>query len=272
MNDMADRAQQRSADEHWPRRVVVTGGSSGIGLGVARAFVAVGSAVGLIARDDDRLAEAAASLAGTVEAGRDSGTAGVCTAAADVRDADALERAMRSFAERLGGIDALVVAAGVDGEMGASVGEVTAEGFREVLDVNVAGAFLTVRAALPYLRESAGASITLIGSDSGFVAVPGMLAYNASKGAIAQLTRALAVELFDAHGIRVNSVCPSIVDTPMARRGLGVESFADAPYPVQSPDDVAWSVLSLASHRSRAVNGVNLLSDFGYTGRSSFPA
>jgi dihydroanticapsin dehydrogenase len=112
----------------------------------------------------------------------------------------------------------------------------------------------------------------MVGSDSGFVAVPGMLAYNASKGALVQLTRALSYELFDEHGIRVNSVCPSIVDTPMARRGLGVESFQDAAYPVNSPDDVARTVLFLSAPESRSLNGLNLLMDFGYTARSSFPA
>jgi len=259
-----------------PRRVVITGGSSGIGLAVARAFREEGASVGLIGRDAGRLAAAAAELTGAPEsvgALADSGTSPVVrTAVADVSDDEAIARAVELLAAELGGIDAVVAAAGVDGEMGASCAEVTAASFREVLDVNVVGVFLVVQAALPHLARAEGASITIIGSDSGFVAVPGMLAYNASKGALVQLTRALAVELHDAHGIRVNSICPSIVDTPMARRGLGVESFDDAPYPVQSADEVAWAVLSLASHRSRAINGVNLLSDFGYTGRSSFPA
>lgn len=256
----------------WPRRVVITGGSSGIGLGVATAFVELGSSVGLIGRDPDRLAAAAEALADHAAPGGDGAGPRIASVPADVADEHQVGAAVRELADALGGIDALVLAAGVDGEMGASVADVTAAGFREVLDVNVLGTFLCVREALPYLGASSGASITIIGSDSGFVAVPGMLAYNASKGALAQLTRALAVELADSHGIRVNSVCPSIVDTPMARRGLGVETFDDAPYPVQTVDDVAWAVLSLASHRARAITGVNLLSDFGYTGRSSFPA
>lgn len=156
--------------------------------------------------------------------------------------------------------------------MGAAISEVTAAGFREVLEVNVLGVFLAVKAALPELRRSEDASVTIIGSDSGFVAVPGMLAYNASKGAIVQLVRAFAVELYDEDGIRVNSVAPSIVDTPMARRGLGDE-LMDAPnFPLQSAEDVAWSVAYLSSRRARAVNGTTLMSDFGYTGRSSFPA
>jgi NAD(P)-dependent dehydrogenase (short-subunit alcohol dehydrogenase family) len=252
-------------DNGLPRRVVVTGGSSGIGRAVAQYFLNAGASVGIIGRDQSRLDAAAAKLA----AAAGSEVAAVC---ADVSDEQRIRSAIDELAAKLGGIDALVAAAGTDGEMGAACEDVTAASFREVLDVNVTGTFLAVRHALPHLKRAEDASITIIGSDSGFVAVPGMLAYNASKGALVQLTRALAVELFDAHGIRTNSVCPSIVDTPMARRGLGVDTFADAAYPVQTPEDIAWTVGYLSSRHSRAVNGVNLLSDFGYTGRSSFPA
>lgn len=248
-----------------PRRVVITGGSSGVGLACARLFVDSGANVGLIGRSDVRLEAAAAAL-------RDAGEGTVFVSAADVSDEVSLKTAMDGLAHDLGGVDALVVCAGIEGEMGATVDEVTAAGFQEVLAVNVLGAFLAVQTALPHLRRATNASITLIGSDSGFVAAPGMLAYNASKGAIVQLTRALAVELFEPDGIRVNSVAPSIIDTPMARRGLGDEVMDAPDFPLQSAEDVAWSVEYLSNRRSRAVNGISLLSDFGYTGRSSFPA
>jgi len=254
-----------SGSGEFPKRVVVTGGSSGIGLAVARFFLDAGASVGIIGSDPARLDAAAADLR---RSARDS----VAAACADVRDEQRCGAAIDELAGSMGGIDALVAAAGVEGEMGAACEDVTAASFREVLDVNVVGTFLAVRHALPHLKQAEGGSVVIVGSDSGFVAVPGMLAYNASKGALVQLTRALAVELFEAHGIRVNSVCPSIVDTPMARRGLGVDSFADAAYPVQEAADIAWTVGYLSSRRSRAINGVNLLSDFGYTGRSSFPA
>jgi dihydroanticapsin dehydrogenase len=143
---------------------------------------------------------------------------------------------------------------------------------RTVQRVNVAGPFLLAKTTLPYLKARPHPTFTLIGSDSGFVAVPGMLAYNSSKGALVQLTRALSVELHEPFGVRVNSVCPSIVDTPMARDGMGIESFADVGYPVSAPEDIAWLVLSLASPRSVAVTGVSLLADYGYHARSSFPA
>ena len=260
----------QNADERvslgLPRRVAITGGASGIGLACARLFHESGAGVGLIGRSRQRLEAAAATFA------TDNGAAQVVVAEADVADEQAVAGAMDDIAHRLGGLDALVISAGIDGEMGAAVLEVSAASFREVLEVNVLGAFLAVKAALPYLRKSDAATITLIGSDSGFVAVPGMLAYNASKGAIVQLTRALAVELYDTDRIRVNSIAPSVVDTPMARRGLGDEVMDNPLFPMQSAEDIAWSVAYVASRRARAVNGQSLLSDFGYTGRSSFPA
>ena len=108
---------------------------------------------------------------------------------------------------------------------GAQVTEVTSADFRGVLGVNVLGVFHLVKAAVPHLAAASHPSVTIVGSDSGFVAVPGMLAYNASKGAFVQFRRAPSVELLDRHRIGVNSVCPSIVDTPMSRRGMEVESF-----------------------------------------------
>jgi NAD(P)-dependent dehydrogenase (short-subunit alcohol dehydrogenase family) len=249
-----------------PRRIIITGGASGIGAAVARLWAENGARVGIIVRSEESIRRA---LSGEL---RDQGHV-IEFHVADVADERAVGVAVGALATRLGGLDAVVASAGIEGEMGAALGEVTSESFRRVLDVNVLGVFHLVKHAVPHLIGAADPSITLIGSDSGFVAARGMLAYNASKGALVQLTRALAVELFDDFGIRVNSVCPSIVDTPMARRGMGIDSFDDiSEFPVNSADDIAWSVSYLASARSRAINGVNLLSDFGYSGRSSFPA
>ncbi|MFJ2619963.1 SDR family NAD(P)-dependent oxidoreductase [Glutamicibacter sp. NPDC087344] len=249
-----------------PQRVVITGGATGIGLACARLFANQGSHVGLISRSHTRLQQAATRLRG------ENDSLSVATAAADVADDAQTREAIAALADHLGGIDALVLCAGIEGEMGASIAEVTAAGFREVLEVNVLGTFNAVQSALPFLQKSTAGTVTVIGSDSGFVAVPGMLAYNASKGAAVQLVRALAVELYDDYGIRVNSVAPSIVDTPMARRGLGDAVMDHPDFPLQQPGDVAWSVAYLSSAQARAVNGQTLLSDFGYTGRSSFPA
>ncbi|NKX49163.1 SDR family oxidoreductase [Arthrobacter deserti] len=246
-------------------RVIVTGGASGIGLAAATAFLDRGAQVGIVSRTQRSIEKALDGPLGSY-AGR------VHAAVADVADDGETAAAIDELGSALGGVGAVGASAGIEGEMGAGIGEVTSAGFRRVLDVNVLGVFHLVKHALPYLVREEHASVTIIGSDSGFVATPGMLAYNASKGALVQLTRALSVELYDQHGIRVNSVCPSIVGTPMARRGVGVETFDEVPYPVNSAEDVAQSVVFLSSSSSRGINGVNLLSDFGFSARSSFPA
>lgn len=249
-----------------PQRVVITGGASGIGLATAEAFLNEGARVGIITRSQQSLD---AALHGPLSRYKDGRCHGIV---ADVADEAAMASAFKEFDSRLQGINTVVASAGIEGEMGTAVEDVTSQDFLRVLEVNVLGVFHAVKHALPFLREEQHASVTIIGSDSGFVAAPGMLAYNASKGALVQLTRALSFELFESHGIRVNSVCPSIVDTPMARRGIGVESFDDAEYPVNTPGDIARTVLFLSGKGSRAINGANILSDFGYSARSSFPA
>lgn len=255
-----------SISTELPERIIITGGASGIGAAVARLWADNGARVGIIARTEDSMNHA---LSGVLAAHHDS----IEFRLADVVDEQAVGAAVDSIAKCWGGLDAVVASAGVEGEMGAALREVTTESFRRVLDVNVLGVFHLVKHAVPHLAQAADPSITLIGSDSGFVAAREMLAYNASKGSLVQLTRALALELFDDFGIRVNSVCPSIVDTPMARRGMGIDSFDGIEeFPVNSADDIAWATAFLASSHSRAINGVNLLSDFGYSGRSSFPA
>ncbi|MCA0379067.1 MAG: SDR family oxidoreductase [Actinobacteria bacterium] len=251
-----------------PRRVAITGGASGIGLACAKLYLEAGASVGIIGRSQAKLDAAAASLADAAASGGGS----IVSVAADVADEAAMAAALSDISTRIGGLDALVVSAGVALETGLLVPEASVESFRKTLEVNVLGAFIATKAALPHLANTEAATITIIGSDSGFVAVPGMVAYNASKGAIVQLTRALAVELYETHGIRVNSVAPSIVDTPMARHDLGDELMDNPNFPLQSAEDIAWSVAYLSSRRARAVNGHTMLSDFGYTGKSSFPA
>src|SRR5438094_205659 len=189
-----------------PQRVVITGGASGIGLATAQAFLNEGARVGIISRSRQSLDDA---LQGPLSKYQDGRCHGIV---ADVADEAAMANAFKEFDTLLQGMDTVVASAGIEGEMGNPVMDVTSRNFLRVLEVNVLGVFHAVKHSLPFLTEEAHASITIIGSDSGFVAAPGMLAYNASKGALVQLTRALSFELFESQGIRVNSVCPSIVD------------------------------------------------------------
>ncbi|MEU5697206.1 SDR family oxidoreductase [Actinosynnema sp. NPDC020468] len=226
------------------KRVLITGGASGIGAACAALFRAEGARVVVLDRapgpDDVR---------------------------ADVTDEGSVAAAVATAVARLGGLDVVVGCAGVSGPVGTPLVDTSAADIATVIAVNVTGQLLLAKHTYPHL--SAGGSIVFLASDSAFVSAPGMVPYCASKGAVVSLTRALAVELT---GVRVNCVCPSIVDTPMARGDLGDDALDHADFPVQAPEDVAWQVLHLASDRSRAISGHALLADFGYSARSAFPA
>lgn len=238
---------------------LVTGAGSGIGRAVARALAAEGVRVALLDRDGAALTETA------------HGCRDAVLLVADVTVEEQVASAIRTGTRALGRLDAVVHCAGVSGPVGSSIEDVSLSDWNTVLAVNVTGAFLVLKHALPELRRRPAASVVLISSDSAFVASPGMAPYCASKGALAQFARALSVDLAGT-GVRVNTVAPSVVDTPMSRTDLGDDAFQEPAFPVQSPDEVAAHVAYLVSPRTRAVNGTTILSDFGYSARSGFPA
>lgn len=238
---------------------LITGAASGIGRAAALALAAEGVRVALLDRDGSALRETARGCADAV------------LLVADVTDEEQVADAVSSAVGELGGLDAVVCCAGISGPVGIGIDGISLADWNTVLAVNVTGPFLVLKHALPALRASAAASVVLVSSDSAFVASPGMVPYCASKGALVQFARALSVDLAGA-GIRVNTVAPSIVDTPMSRGDLGAEAFAAPEFPVQTADEVAAHIAYLVSPRARAVNGTTLLSDFGYTARSGFPA
>ncbi|WP_340682274.1 SDR family oxidoreductase [Amycolatopsis coloradensis] len=232
------------------KAVLVTGAASGIGLACVQAFLAEGARVGALDRAPvPTLAD------------------GLLALHADVTDEPSMAAAVDAVASRFGGLDVVVGCAGISGPVGTPVTETSAADFAALMAINVTGQFLLVKHAAPWLTASGG-SVVLLASDSAFTSAPGMVPYCASKGAVVAMTRALAVDL---PGVRVNCVCPSVVDTPMARGDLG-DVLDDPAFPVQAPEEVAWQVLHLASARSRAVNGQAVLADFGVSARSGFPA
>ena len=234
---------------------LVTGAGSGIGRAVARALAAEGVRVALLDRDESAVRDAARECPDSI------------VLVADVTDEEQTAAALATV-DRL---DAVVCCAGISGPVGSGIEEISLAEWNAVFSVNVTGPFLVLRHALPALRAAGAASVVLISSDSAFVASPGMVPYCSSKAALVQFARALSVDLAGT-GIRVNTVAPSVVDTPMSRGDLGDGAFEAADFPVQTADEVAAHVAYLVSPRSRAVNGTTLLSDFGYTARSGFPA
>lgn len=247
------------------RRVIVTGGSSGIGRATALAFAAEGATVGIISRDRVGI-EATLALATT------SGHS-MHSAEADITDEAGFDVAFSSLVTQLGGLDSLVHCAAISGPVGRPLDEVSVDEIRHTVDVNIVGAFIVAKSGLTHLQKATDPTFVMIGSDSAFVASPDMVVYNATKAAIVHMARSLAVE-WEPQGIRVNTVSPSIVDTPMSRGDLGLEDagFDGVDYPVLDATDVARSVLFLSSSASRGVNGHSLTMDFGYSAKSAFPA
>ncbi|WP_336648579.1 SDR family NAD(P)-dependent oxidoreductase [Microbacterium sp. MMO-10] len=241
------------------RTALVTGAAGGIGRAVAQALTAEGVRVALLDRSAEGLAETAALCAGSVPV------------VADVTDEVAVDAAMREAVASLGGLHTVVCCAGISGPVGSGIEATSLAEWQAVFAVNVTGAFLVLRSALPALRAAPAASVVLVASDSAFVASPGMAPYCASKAALVQFGRALSVDLAD-DDVRVTTVSPSIVDTPMSRGDLGDDVFSAPAFPVQGADEIAAHVVYLASPIARAVNGSGILSDFGYSARSGFPA
>ncbi len=178
---------------------LVTGGSSGIGLAIARMLHEEGHALTLAARKVERLEAAAAEL-------------GATTVAVDVRHEEECARLVATHLETHGGLDVLVNSAGVG--VAGRIGDMQTKQFDLQQSVNLRGAFLVTREALPALREAKGYVVNLA-SIAGTIPTPGLASYGAAKAALISLTRSLDREEADA-GVRVTAICPGFVDTPMA--------------------------------------------------------
>ncbi len=248
---------------------VVTGGTSGIGAAICRRFAAEGAAVALIGRDNRR----GEILVQEIQAAGGSASFIV----ADVRDAESVE-AMAGVVSRLTGhVDILVNNAGII-DFG-SVIDMSIEAWDNLMNTNVRGVFLTSKFILPMMLDAGdgrGGSVINISSNLGSVGSAGVPAYCASKGAVSQLTRAMAVEHIQ-QGVRVNALCPGTTDTPLVRaqsvdRTPEEQAAADARFRMRYPagriaqaDEIADAAVYLASDRSAFVVGAELFIDGGYT-------
>lgn len=184
---------------------LVTGGSSGLGLEIARQLMARGSLVTLLARDQTRLKAAVELLR------RETPDARVDILGVDVRDADAVERVISDLGRTSGHLDTVINSAGVLVE--GHFERLRPEDFRAVMDINLHGTVNVCRAAMPLLRASGG-TVVNVASVAGLTGVFGYTAYCSSKHALVGFTRALAFEL-EPQGIRTVLVCPGEFDSPM---------------------------------------------------------
>jgi NAD(P)-dependent dehydrogenase (short-subunit alcohol dehydrogenase family) len=182
------------------RAALVTGGSSGIGLAIARMLGDEGYDLTLASRRPERVQAAAEEL-------------GAVAVAADVGDAEDCARVVAEHRERFGRLDVLVNSAGIG--IGGTVEDLPAKHLDLQLGVNLRGLFLVTQAAIPLLRESRGWIVNLA-SIAGTLPTPGLATYGATKAAVISLTRSLNEEL-DSDGVRAVAICPGFVDTPMAQ-------------------------------------------------------
>lgn len=210
------------------KSALVTGGSSGIGFAIARMLREEGYALTLASRTPERVGAAADEL-------------GALAVAADVSREEDCERLVAAHVERHGGLDVLVNAAGIG--IAGSIGDLSTKRYDLQMDINLRGAFVVTREALPHLRAARGFVIN-IASIAGTMPTPGLSVYGASKAALIALTKSLNHEEA-ANGVRATAICPGFVDTRMAEwTGIAGEAMIQ-------PEDCAElvrTVLHLSPH------------------------
>ena len=242
---------------------LITGGNSGIGLGMAEGLAASGAAVCIWGTSEDKNTAAAAQL--RKHGGR------VLAMRCDVADESAVEAAFAETVSALGRVDACFVNAGVAGRRGvASFMEMTTEDWRRVLSVNLDGAFFTLRAAARHMvARPGGGSLVVTSSLAAVSGQPRGEHYAASKGGVISMMKALAVELA-RHGVRANAIVPGWIDTPMTERTLRWDKFVEKVLPRVpvrrwgTGDDFAGIAVYLASDASQYHTGDTFIIDGGY--------
>jgi NAD(P)-dependent dehydrogenase (short-subunit alcohol dehydrogenase family) len=240
------------------RIAVVTGGASGIGRAIVERFHTEGACVVVadISGEEVAVARALGERALAVHA--------------DVRSSTEVQAMYAAALGRFGGIDIVCNNAGIDGAI-RPLADVEEDHYERIMAINLRGVFLGIKYAIPLLRQRGGGSIINIASTAGITASPGLGVYGASKAGVIQLARSAAVEY--AHDrIRVNAICPAMIETPLvahllrtnpqdAARVLAVTPLGR----IGQPREVADVALFLASDESSYVTGVALPVDGAYT-------
>lgn len=252
---------------------MVTGAGSGIGEAAARLFAAEGARVMCADIDGDAVAAVAADIGDAARAIR-----------VDVSQPADCEAMIARTVEAFGGVDAVYANAGVAGS--GRAGDLDIDEWNRVIGINLTGVWLSVKYAIAHMVEAGGGSLVLQASVGGVIGVPGIASYAAAKAGVIGLTRQMAVD-YGPQGIRVNAICPGTVPTPLVRatyeqRG-GFSATANAPadasidelieaatvrHPIGrlgTVDDIAQTVLFLASDAASYITGQNILVDGGVT-------
>lgn len=245
---------------------IVTGGASGMGRAVALLFAAEGSRVVLADLDP----------AGAAETIAQAGERQVRFVQTDVNDESQVEALVSSTVADLGSIDILVNCAGVAAPLGVERCDLlTREGWQRTIDTNLTGTWLCIKHVAPVMMAHGGGAIVNFGSIAGVRVFPGISPYCAAKAGITALSHCAALE-YVSYGIRVNTVCPGTIDTPMIDRliaNLQAQGVQDAHTAIHTgsspmkrlgtPEEVAKAVLFLASDDASYVTGTEVYVDGG---------
>lgn len=252
----------RPATEFGSKSVVVTGGASGMGAATARRFAALGAKVFIVDRD------AVGARRVTDEIGEATMIVG------DVSQSTFCDHTIEQVIAAAGRIDVLVNCAGVI--LRADAMASSDDDWHNVMSVNVDGVFYMSRAVIPHMVREQSGVIVNFGSIWGEIGATGVVAYCASKGAVHQLTKAMALD-HATDGIRINAVAPGEVDTPMLSSGRAtpptadeLQRLADETIPMKrlaNPDEIAGVVVFLASDDASYMTGAIVPVDAGFTAR-----
>ena len=243
---------------------MVTGGGSGIGRAIASRLAADGARIAVVDINPNSAQETVDQIGGDGQA---------AAFPTDVSDSASVRKTVEAIVAKFGTIDILCNSAGLDHSI-CEITELPEETWERVLAVNAKGPFLCAKYVVPLMIRQGGGAIVNVASDLGYIVVPGLGAYCASKGALLQLTRSLAAE-YSKHNIRANAVCPTMVDTPMSRRTIATnpnpaawlkEIAAAIPLGrIGRPEEIAAVVAFLASDAASFMTGSIVAADGGRT-------
>lgn len=240
----------------------VTGASSGIGRATAELFVMRGYATAIVDRDQEAGQQVERQLR----------SSGECIfIRCDVTDDVSVRQAVEQTVKTYGRLDAAFNAAGIDGEHGKATADCSMENWSRVMAVDLTGMFSCLRYEIPQMLKVGGGAIVNCASVAGIVGAPYVPAYVAAKHGVVGLTRAAALE-YAAQKIRVNAVCPGMIDTPMSRKSMTPEITAallkESPTGrLGQPAEIAAVVLSLCDPSSSFLTGQAIAIDGAWTAR-----